>query len=1058
MSCWPKLSELSWLNECKARLKAQEEIRAKINASSCFDESALRSLDSALKKTTAFMKKMKTLNSFAVPSLISDLSKLNLSKFVEEMAQAIAETKLKTSEVVTVVDLCVEIAIRYQNFSSLLLAEFKKMLPIKKSDKIANPSKLRIDLRFLCELILAGVFKKDGLQLFGAVITCLTTNDKVDHVNIGLLCSLFKPMGWSFAGMIPLPEEDAATVTIQENDLDSGPIIGDHKKIIHDMVADYYNSFRQKLEKKCVEMNAIQKKVKRQARTRGDATAEDKATLDEVRTSYDQFKAQGSELSSVLGIKMPQLKEEPSDDEEDELANIEMSKALAEGEVSLWPDDETEAFYCNLLNIKNIVPKNLYKESEERTLSLNAMKTCVDSVNVDGLDETLDEMQETLPEEVPVETVEGTEVTTEPTEEIKQNMAEFLQVLDHLVNREVTDNCALNFVQHLNTKGNRKRLVKTLLSTPGNRLDLIPFIARLLATLFPVMPDVVTEITNHLVKNFKDYMKIRDTKTSAVRVEEKLKCVVFIAELVKFELVPRAEALNCLRQLVYDFHGHWVDMACTMIEAVGFYLYRNSDSHSRMKILLSVMMNKKEKMKDTRQRMLVDNSYYAAVPSPEGSTKVVETAPPMHLFVKQTILLVNGDNVNCVLKLLRRIDWNDQDLLQLTLKYLSSPWLVPYSNLCYLASVVAGMTKLPAHDWITVSVVDSICETVRLSLEAAGLFNQQAMASITFLGEIYNYNGCESGIIFKILYQLITFPEDHAENWMDFYRLRMICEMVNVVGEFFMSSSSKKKMDYFLMYFFRYYWIKRTKWEKNIESTDSESVKFPPEVESEFRNCIKYVRRNAAVPDSLEEAERNLEVVEQKLKLDFSELEVEEDEDTRREPVDRSLHQIQEEEEMGDDEFNEEMSSASHNAPFINQAEDEEFTRELDRLINETHRNAPTQAPGGMIDMTVSVAAKQKLQGITFADDSASSSNVNSAKPVKVALLARGRGNKAQLKAVAITTEKLHNQWKVEKERQLKEQEDIKRVTLDHSARIMADELKEREANAYQKRHQTTKY
>lgn len=50
------------------------------------NEKELRSLDSTLKKTTSFMKKIKILSAASVPQLIEELNKLNLSKFVEEMA------------------------------------------------------------------------------------------------------------------------------------------------------------------------------------------------------------------------------------------------------------------------------------------------------------------------------------------------------------------------------------------------------------------------------------------------------------------------------------------------------------------------------------------------------------------------------------------------------------------------------------------------------------------------------------------------------------------------------------------------------------------------------------------------------------------------------------------------------------------------------------------------------------------------------------------------------------------------------------------------------------
>lgn len=73
--------------------------------------------------------------------------KVNLSKFVEEIAKTIAEAKIKYGDVQSVVTISVRLACCYAEFSSLLLPEFRKVLPVKRSDKIQNPSKLRVDIR-----------------------------------------------------------------------------------------------------------------------------------------------------------------------------------------------------------------------------------------------------------------------------------------------------------------------------------------------------------------------------------------------------------------------------------------------------------------------------------------------------------------------------------------------------------------------------------------------------------------------------------------------------------------------------------------------------------------------------------------------------------------------------------------------------------------------------------------------------------------------------------------------------------------------------------------------
>merc|ERR1712013_586845 len=73
-------------------------------------------------------------------------------------------------------------------------------------------------------------------------------------------------------------------------------------------------------------------------------------------------------------------------------------------------------------------------------------------------------------------------------------------------------------------------------------------------------------------------------------------------------------------------------------------------------------------------------------------------------------------------------------------------------------------------------------------------------------------------LIFKVLYSLITFgvvlePElawnslDHPDQMV---RLRLVCVLLDTCGQYFSSGSSKKKLDYFLLYFQRYFLFKKS--------------------------------------------------------------------------------------------------------------------------------------------------------------------------------------------------------------------------------------------------------
>ena len=56
----------------------------------------------------------------------------------------------------------------------------------------------------------------------------------------------------------------------------------------------------------------------------GDASAEDKANLENSKTDFERLKNLGNELSVCLGSQLKRFNEEPSDDEEDELAAAEV--------------------------------------------------------------------------------------------------------------------------------------------------------------------------------------------------------------------------------------------------------------------------------------------------------------------------------------------------------------------------------------------------------------------------------------------------------------------------------------------------------------------------------------------------------------------------------------------------------------------------------------------------------------------------------------------------------------------------------------------------------------
>ena len=111
------------------------------------DDKQFFKLDSSLKKNTAFIKKCKTFSEGQKAGLMKEMSGLNLSKYIGEVAAALVEVKLKMSDIPGMVELCSAIHQKYSEFTSCLVENWTKMLTLKKDEKVSNPSKMRVDLR-----------------------------------------------------------------------------------------------------------------------------------------------------------------------------------------------------------------------------------------------------------------------------------------------------------------------------------------------------------------------------------------------------------------------------------------------------------------------------------------------------------------------------------------------------------------------------------------------------------------------------------------------------------------------------------------------------------------------------------------------------------------------------------------------------------------------------------------------------------------------------------------------------------------------------------------------
>jgi regulator of nonsense transcripts 2 len=112
--------------------------------------------------------------------------------------------------------------------------------------------------------------------------------------------------------------------------------------------------------------------------------------------------------------------------------------------------------------------------------------------------------------------------------------------------------------------------------------------------------------------------------------------------------------------------------------------------------------------------------------------------------------------IDKVLKLIRKLDWDSEDIRKTLHKVFTKPWKITYGNISLLAMLTYDLQRY--RPTFAISVVDQVLEDVRRGLEQ-NIYstNQRRVATIKYLGELYIYRLLSSGLIFDTLWSLITF-------------------------------------------------------------------------------------------------------------------------------------------------------------------------------------------------------------------------------------------------------------------------------------------------------------
>ena len=160
---------------------------------------------------------------------------------------------------------------------------------------------------------------------------------------------------------------------------------------------------------------------------------------------------------------------------------------------------------------------------------------------------------------------------------------------------------------------------------------------------------------------------------------------------------------------------------------------------------------------DSRLALMIDNAYFQCKPPEKLIVAEKKERAPLDMFVRKLLYHdLSRATVDDILRTLRKLNWQDPTIFSMMVKRFSKVRKLKFSHLDLCAFMAAELNRF--HSAFGVAIVDNILESVIVGLEK-NLFkeNQQRIAQVKFLSELYIFRMIEHTIIFDTLYLIITF-------------------------------------------------------------------------------------------------------------------------------------------------------------------------------------------------------------------------------------------------------------------------------------------------------------
>eukprot|EP01083_Nonionella_stella_P106949 309200_1 len=352
-----------------------------------------KKLDASIKKTTGFIRKLKSISDHSgnVVALCTELSKLALSRYVSEVVTALAETKItRTADITAIVHVSARMSVRFEDFADELEDALGRVfasehMPAEKTvaavgeaaetekDKElkALASKQRSSLRLLTELLFCGVCEMDSTvaNIIKSLIKCDKGRDP-QFVALSLLVSFVRYGAEEFCGTFTQKRLD--DLKMLGRDMSCAPrIISESTQSeLKSAVCGYFDVC-------CGRLEEIEKMRRKQEKdnlhvllNKGEVSEKRVTKLKQYTEAFERLNGLLQSFAEYLNLSVPEFEESDDEMEMSSMPTIHLGSSGADAVVSghsFFDDDETRLFYEDLMDLEEILPAVLLSKKKAKS-------------------------------------------------------------------------------------------------------------------------------------------------------------------------------------------------------------------------------------------------------------------------------------------------------------------------------------------------------------------------------------------------------------------------------------------------------------------------------------------------------------------------------------------------------------------------------------------------------------------------------------------------------------------------------------------------------------------